>query len=109
MLSSCAKVKRAIAEQLDTVGCSPERIKSALAGIAFGVDASKIVTDSDTQNRKEQDRTAALRELARVQGMVTEKREVRQVSEVRVVFDETDPAERAAHARAVIEKRKGKE
>lgn len=48
-------------------------------------------------------RLTALRELARVQGMVTEKREVRQVQDVRVVFDETDPADRVRHARAVAE------
>ena len=90
-------VKAGIRECLEAEGITVGRIKCELAGIAFGDEPSKIVTGPS--ERREQDRLTALRELARVEGMVTEKREVTQRQKVNVVFDETDPAERAAHAK----------
>ena len=97
-------VQAAIREALEREGVTETRLKIALAGIAFGDEPSKIVAGPNA--RREQDRLAALRELARVQGMVTRKHEVKQVQDVRVVFDDTDPAERVRKAKAMAEQKR---
>jgi len=101
------KVQAAISEQLDTMGVTPERIKTALAEIAFDGDLSQFedfltgsklttlrdeegvntklvksagvsITDKGTVRKLElHDRLSALKELARIVGIVTEKHEIK--------------------------------
>ena len=94
-------IAAALSEQLEKHGIMAERIKCELAGIAFGNQPSKVVTGINAH--REQDRLAALRELARVEGMVTKKHEVKQVQDVTVLFDDTDPKKLLAKAKRVSE------
>ena len=101
------KMKAAIDEALEQVGITPNRIKSGLAAIAFGNEPSKIVTG--VSGHREQDRAAAMRELSRIEGMITEKHEV-QVGPIDIMFDDGEPGERAEAARAAVaERRKASE
>ena len=68
-------VAKAISEQFDILGLTPERIESHLARMAFGDEPSKIVSEGGIQ-RREQDRLGATKELVRVRGLVTDKSEV---------------------------------
>jgi len=92
------KVRAAIAEALDAVGVTPNRIRGGIAAIAFGDSPSKRVTGLNAHS--EQDRLAALRELSKIEGMITEKHEV-SGGPVPILFDDGTPAERVAAAAAV--------
>ena len=70
------KVSAAIAEQLDNGGISAGRIKSSMGGIAWGGEASKIVKGGK-HARTEHDRAGALRDLARVQGLLEHEQRVK--------------------------------
>ena len=84
-----ARIAAAVREALEAQGITAGRIKIGMAGIAFGNEPSKIVTGPN--GHSEQDRLAALRELARVVGLITEKHEVTQDTAIKVMFDESDP------------------
>lgn len=97
-------VAAAVAEQMDAVGITPGRIKAGLAGIAFGDSPSRRVTGASPHS--EQDRLAAMKELGRVLGMITDRQEVTQVGPVNVMFDDGTPAERDAAAERVSAERR---
>ena len=101
------KVSAAIHEQMQLIGITPERIRSGFAAIAFGDDASKIVTGVNPH--REQDRARALSELARVEGMITEKQQVAHTGAVNVVFDETDPKKLLEKAQAATVAKRAEE
>lgn len=96
-------IKAAVEEALEAQGITPGRIKCGIAGIAFGWSPSKRVTGANAHS--EQDVLGALKELGRIQGMITERHEVT-TAEVVVMFDDGTPAERVAAAAKVSEQQR---
>ena len=82
-------IKAAIEELLDKQGITANRIQICVAGIAFGNEPSKIVSDAGVV-RREQDKLAALDRLMKIRGMVTKKSEVSHAGKIVVPFIDDD-------------------